>query len=71
MKALEFETTIKDNKIQIPEEIQAELNSSIDHNVRVMIFLEDHDTNEKPFDEMTKSQFLKGYDDSDSIYDAL
>ena len=71
MKALEFETTITDNKIQIPKEIQAELNASIDHNIRVVIFLDDHAINEKPFEKMTASQFLQGYNDSDSVYDDL
>jgi hypothetical protein len=71
MKALEFETTISDNKIQIPKEIQAELNSSDEHHVRVMIFLKEHNNDEKSFEKMTAGQFFKGYDDSDSIYDDL
>ena len=70
MRALEFQTTIKDNKIQIPQEIQAELNASNKDNIKVMIFLDDQ-KNDKAFERITARQFLNGYDDSDSIYDEL
>jgi len=38
--------------------------------MRVVVFLEDSEIyDEKAYRQMTKSQFLKGYTDTDSIYD--
>ncbi len=39
-----------------------------DSKVRVMLLFEDEDT---AWDELTTSQFMKGYSEKDSIYDKL
>ena len=71
MRALEFRSKIRENKILIPRRLQSELISEGDKNVRVVVFVEDSDVyEEKAYRQMTKSQFLKGYADSDSIYDS-
>ncbi|MEI8203703.1 MAG: hypothetical protein WCH34_11855 [Bacteroidota bacterium] len=70
MKALEFKSKIKNNQIQIPLKIQAELNNNQDKDVRVIVLLDDAEIyDDLIFQQSTKSQFLKGYADSDSIYD--
>lgn len=70
MRAIEFKSKIRENRILIPRKIQPELMVGYDKSVRVVIFVEDSDIyDEKPYRQMTKNQFLKGYADSDSIYD--
>lgn len=70
MKALEFKTKIKNNRIVIPLRIQSELKTNQDRDVRVIVLIDD---NEKSDDlivqKATVSQFLKGYSEDDSIYD--
>ncbi|GAH57661.1 unnamed protein product [marine sediment metagenome] len=71
MKALEFKTRIKNNQIQIPIGVQSELKSNKDKDIRVIVLLDDSDIyNDFVFQETTSKQFLKGYADSDSIYDS-
>ena len=41
MRALEFKSKIRNNRIQIPKELQPELLSTGESNVRIMIFLDD------------------------------
>jgi len=67
MRAVEFKTKIRENKIIIPRRRQNELLVCDNTTVRVIVFVED--TDEDVYRQMTKSQFLKGYADSDSIYD--
>ena len=70
MRAIEFKSKIRENRISIPRKIQPELIAGHNRSVRVVIFMEDSDVyEEKAYRQMTKSQFLKGYADSDSIYD--
>ena len=70
MRALEFKSKIKDNQILIPKKIQSELNPNKDKNVRVIVLIEDSELyDDLIFQQSTHSQFLKGYADSDSIYD--
>jgi len=70
MRAIEFKSKIRENRILIPRNIQSELITGQDKSVRVIIFMEDSDTyDEKAYRQITKAQFLKGYADSDSIYD--
>jgi len=72
MKAIEFKSKIQNNRILIPRRMQSELIGGRDKSVRVVIFVEDAEVyDEKVYRQMTKSQFLKGYADSDSIYDVL
>ena len=70
MRAIEFKSKIRENKILIPRRIQSELITGSDRHVRVVVFVDDSDVyDEKAYRQMTKSQFLKGYADTDSIYD--
>ncbi len=70
MKALEFKSKIKGNKIQIPSQIQSELNSNQDKDVRVIVLFDDSDLyDETIFKQSAQHHFLEGYADSDSIYD--
>jgi hypothetical protein len=70
MRALEFKSKIKNNQILIPTKIQSELKTKRDKNVRVIVLIEDSDIyDDMIFQQTTQSQFLKGYSDSDSIYD--
>jgi hypothetical protein len=69
MKALEFKSKIKNNKILIPVKIQSELKNN-NKDVRVIVLVDDSDIyDDLIFQQTTQSQFLKGYADSDSIYD--
>jgi len=70
MRAIEFKSKIIENKILIPRKIQSEFMHVCDKRVRIVVFVEDSDVyEEKAYRNMTKSQFLKGYADSDSVYD--
>ena len=70
MRAIEFKTKIRDNKILIPRKLRQELIAEKNNNVRIVVFVKDSDVyDEKAYRQMTKAQFLKGYADSDSIYD--
>ena len=70
MRAIEFKSKIRDNRILIPRKVRQELISQQDRNVRIVVFVKDSDVyDEKVYRQMTKVQFLKGYADSDSIYD--
>lgn len=72
MRAIKFETKINNNNIQIPERFQSELNVLTEKNVKVIIFVDDSDFEEdKAFKKIATEQFLKGYSDSDSIYDNM
>jgi len=70
MRAIEFKSKIRGNKILIPRKLRQELIAEQDRNVRIVVFVKDSDVyDEKAYRQMAKAQFLKGYDDSDSIYD--
>ena len=70
MRALEFKTRIKNNQIQIPAGVQSQLKANKDKDVRVIVLIDDSDNfDDLAFQETTTAQFLKGYDNSDSIYD--
>jgi len=70
MRALEFKSKIKNNQILIPTKIQSELKTNDDKDVRVIVLVDDSDIyDDLIFQQTTHSQFLKGYADSDSIYD--
>lgn len=72
MKAVEFETELLDNTIKIPENFQLELSLSKDKHVRVIVLIDDLEENEEAaFKNMVTDQFLKGYDETDSVYDNL
>ncbi|MBU0489918.1 MAG: hypothetical protein KKD31_18415 [Bacteroidetes bacterium] len=70
MRAIEFKTRIKNNLILIPRKIQSKFRTDNDRNIRVIVLLDDNDVYEDVlFQQSSTSQFLKGYSDSDSIYD--
>jgi len=70
MRAVEFKSKIRDNKILIPRKVRQELITEQDEDVRIVVFVKDSDVyDEKAYRQATKVQFLKGYADSDSVYD--
>lgn len=70
MRALEFKSRIKNNQIQIPTGIQSEFKINLDKDIRVIVLIDDSDLyDDLVFQQTTKSQFLQGYANSDSIYD--
>ncbi|MCL2329175.1 MAG: hypothetical protein FWC39_11785 [Bacteroidetes bacterium] len=70
MRAIEFQSKISNNAIAIPNKMLVELQGDENRNVRVVVFMEDSDVyDRKAFRKLTKTQFLKGYADSDSVYD--
>jgi hypothetical protein len=71
MRALEFKSKIKNNQIHIPTRIQSELRANQDKDIRVIVLIDDSEIyDDLIFQNSTKSQFLNGYSDSDSIYDS-
>jgi uncharacterized protein involved in tellurium resistance len=72
MRAVEFETEVINNTITIPENFQVELSLSKDKHVRVIVMIDEFDKSEESsFKNTVKNQFLKGYDETDSVYDNL
>ena len=70
MKALEFKSKIKNTQIHIPIKIQSELKTNQNKDIRVIVLIDDSEIYDNMiFQQSTKSQFLEGYADSDSIYD--
>lgn len=70
MRAIEFRSKIRENRILIPRRMRSELLDRSDKTVKVVVFMEDAEIyDERAYRQMTKNQFLKGYADSDSIYD--
>lgn len=70
MRALEFKSKIKNNQISIPARIQSELKIKQDKDVRVIVLIDDTETyDDLIFQQTTQNQFLKGYANTDSIYD--
>jgi hypothetical protein len=74
MEALEFVTRIKDKQIVVPYNIQLALEGKKDKQVRVIVLIGENDEseeNEAAIQNKVEEQFLKGYADSDSVYDNL
>lgn len=70
MKALEFKSKIKNNRILIPASLQSELYTNQDKDIRVIVLIDDSEPyDDLVFQQSTKKQFLEGYAESDSIYD--
>ncbi|MBM3435836.1 MAG: hypothetical protein FJY07_06435 [Bacteroidetes bacterium] len=68
MKAVEFKTRIKNHRILIPSEMQSRLETEKD--VRVIVLIDEPDAyDDLTFQQTAQEQFLKGYSDSDSVYD--
>lgn len=72
MRAVEFETELVNNTITIPENFKVELSLSKDKHVRVIVMIDEADKDEEvTFNKMLHNQFLKGYDETDAVYDNL
>ena len=69
MRAVEFKSSIKNNLILIPDNLKKEIQSSKSKQVRVIVLFDQDMDDEDAFKNLSKATFLKGYDDSDSIYD--
>ena len=70
MRAIEFKSQIRENRILIPRRMQSEFIAGSAKPVSVVVFLEDTEVyDEKAYRQLTKNQFLKGYAETDSIYD--
>lgn len=70
MKAFEFTTKIKKNKIDIPSKLQNEIAQSEDGAARVIILLEESPVrDEAVLGQIVVEKFLQGYDKADAIYD--
>ncbi len=70
MRALEFKSKIENNQILIPIGVQSEIKTKQNKDVRVIVLIDDSDLlDDLIFQQTIQSQFLKGYSDSDSIYD--
>ncbi len=70
MRALEFTSKIRNNRILIPSRLQSDLQIKRDKDVRVIVLIDDSAIQEDlVFRNAAKSHFLEGYADSDSIYD--
>ncbi|HEY7157720.1 MAG TPA: hypothetical protein VH575_27435 [Gemmataceae bacterium] len=69
MKALAFEARINpDHTLPIPPSVTAELPAG--QSVRVLVLVPDS-SEDADWERLTAEQFLKGYADSDAIYDEL
>jgi len=67
MKAYEYYGEIlPDGHLSLPEDLKDKLKA--DSKIRIMLLL---DEDEKAWDDLTMSQFLKGYSEKDAIYDNL
>lgn len=69
VKALEFEATLnEDRTLTVPPEVAARLLPG--RRLRVLLLVDDADE-ERDWVRMATEEFLKGYDESDAIYDEL
>lgn len=67
MKAYEYYAEIlPDGHLSLPEDLRRKLKQ--DSKVRVMLLLEDDD---RQWEKLSVSEFIAGYDEKDSMYDAL
>jgi hypothetical protein len=65
MKAYEYYGEIlPDGHLSVPEDLKDKLKA--DSKIRVMLLL---DEDEKEWDQLSMSQFLKGYSEKDTIYE--
>ena len=67
MKAYEYYAEVlPDGHLSIPDDLREKVKA--DSKVRVMLLLEDKDAG---WEQLTISEFMKGYSEKDSIYDTL
>ena len=68
MKALEFETTLStDSKLTVPENLALQIPKQ--QAVRVIVLLPEG--GDADWQRLTSEQFFAGYNEGDSVYDAL
>ncbi len=68
MRAVEFKTKIKNNRIQIPKNLYKQVNTSPYKDVKVMVLMDEQNQKED-FQLLSIKQFLKGYAKTDSAHD--
>jgi len=68
MRAVEFKTKLKNNRIQIPKKLHKQVNTSKNKDVRVIVLM-DEQNQKDDFQFLSREQFLKGYAKTDSVYD--
>jgi hypothetical protein len=69
MKALEFEARLNpDHTLAVPESVAAQIPPG--RPVRVLLLVAEI-TEEQDWSQLTMTEFLKGYAESDAIYDQL
>ncbi|MEW5719885.1 MAG: hypothetical protein AB1817_14750 [Chloroflexota bacterium] len=69
MKAFEFQTNLTPSQtLALPEELRSQLSPG--SSVRVILLLPES-SEEPAWARLTAEQFLKGYAESDSVYDRL
>ena len=69
MKALEFEATLStDANLRVPEELAAQIPKEAP--VRVIVLVPEN-AEDLDWRLLTQEQLLRGYNESDSIYDAV
>ncbi len=69
MRAVEFRTKLKNNRIDIPKKLQNQVNTSKNQDVRVIVLIEDNGKEKDDFQLLSTEEFLKGYAKTDSVYD--
>ena len=70
MKAYEYLAEIlPDGHLSIPENLMGKLFK--ESKIRVMLLLEDEDTEDTLWNNFAMSQFMKDYSEKDAIYDSL
>ncbi len=70
MIALEFNSRLVNNALELPENIRKDLQTNQSRQLRVIILVEDVEAEDKVlFSKTAAENFLKGYNESDSIYD--
>ncbi len=70
MRAVEFKTKLRNNRIQIPKKLHKQVNTSKNKDVRVIVLMDERSQNEKDeFQLLFTEQFLRGYAKTDSVYD--
>ena len=70
MRAIEFKSKIRENKISLPRRMQSEILTEYNESIQGGVSFEDTNVyDDKTFRQLTINQFLKGYAQSDDIYD--
>jgi hypothetical protein len=70
MRAIEFNSQIINNHIELPDGLKNEFQNNSNKPVRVILLMEDFDEG-SAFRQLSTEEFLKGYGEEDSVYDSL